>query len=51
VIGSYVRNRMFGLPPFPEEMTTGQTSEDALPAISRIHPKHKNKVTRKDKPV
>jgi predicted PurR-regulated permease PerM len=51
VIGSYVRNRMFGLPPFPEEMTTGQTSEDALPAISRIHPKYKIKETRKDKPV
>ena len=50
VIGSYVRRRMFGLSPFPEEKTPGQPADDILPAISRIHPKLKIKETRKDKP-
>jgi hypothetical protein len=51
VIGSYVRNRMLGLVPFPEEMAPSQPSDDALPAISRIHPKHKIKEPRKDNPA
>ena len=51
VIGSYVRRRMFGLPPFPEEKAPGQPSDDALPAVSRIHPKLKIKEPRKDKPA
>jgi predicted PurR-regulated permease PerM len=51
VIGSYVRRRMLGLPPFPEEKAPGQPSDDALPAVSRIHPKIKNKEPRKEKPV
>ena len=51
VIGSYVRNRMFGLAPFPEEKTPGQPSDDALPAVSRIHPKLKIKEPRKENPA
>jgi predicted PurR-regulated permease PerM len=49
VIGRYVRNRMFGLPPFPEEKDSGHPPADTLPAISRIHPKLKIKEPRKEK--
>ncbi len=49
VIGKYVRSRMLGLPPFPVEMEPGQTPDDMLPGISRIHPKFKAKEIKKDK--
>jgi predicted PurR-regulated permease PerM len=49
VIGHYVRSRMFGLPPFPEERDPERPSADALPAVSRIHPKLKPKEPRKEK--
>ncbi len=51
VIGKYVRSRMFGLQPFPEEKNSSEPSDDSLPPISRIHPKLKSKEPRKEKPA
>jgi predicted PurR-regulated permease PerM len=51
VIGSYLRSRMFGLPPFPDEKVSGQPSDDTLPPVSRIHPRLKSKEPRKEKPA
>ena len=49
VIGKYVRSRMLGLPPFPAEKEPGQSPDDVLPEISRIHPKLKTKENKSDK--
>lgn len=49
VLGRYVRSRMLGLPPFPEEKDETQGSDDSLPEISRLHPKHKTKTPKSEK--
>jgi predicted PurR-regulated permease PerM len=49
VIGRYVRSKLLGLPPFPEEKGDNQSLDDLLPGISRIHPKHKVKSTKTEK--
>ncbi len=51
VIGKYVRSRMFGLQPFPEEKNSSELADDTLPPISRIHPRLKSKEPRKEKPA
>jgi predicted PurR-regulated permease PerM len=49
VLGRYIRSRMLGLPPFPEEKDETQRSDDSLPEISRLHPKHKTKTSKNEK--
>ena len=48
VIGKYIIGRMFGLPPFPDDTDPNQPSTDTLPPITRLHPKHKIKDTKKE---
>jgi predicted PurR-regulated permease PerM len=43
VIGRYIRSRMLGIPPFPEEKEEAQITGESLPEVSRMHPKHKIK--------
>jgi predicted PurR-regulated permease PerM len=49
VLGRYIRARMLGLPPFPEEKDDTQGSDDSLPEISRFHPKQKTKTPKSEK--
>jgi predicted PurR-regulated permease PerM len=49
IIGRYVRSRMLGLPPFPEEKDETPSQDDLLPGITRMHPKHKTKPLTTDK--
>ena len=49
VLGRYIRSRMLGLPPFPEEKDDTQGNDDSLPEISRLHPKHKMKTPKSEK--
>jgi len=49
VLGRYIRSRMLGLPPYPEEKDDTQGSDDLLPEISRLHPKHKAKTPKSEK--
>jgi predicted PurR-regulated permease PerM len=42
VLGRYIRSRMLGIPPFPDhKIEEGQTSDESLPEITRMHPKQK----------
>jgi predicted PurR-regulated permease PerM len=49
VIGRYVRSRMLGIPPFPEEKEDSPSLDEFLPGISRIHPKLKTKQIKTNK--
>jgi len=49
VIGRYVRSKLLGLPPFPEEKEENQSLDDFLPGITRMHPRHKVKPTTTEK--
>lgn len=50
IVGKYIRSRMFGLPPFPEDMDLHQQPADALPGINRMHPKYKTKENKEETP-
>jgi len=48
VIGRYIRNKLLGLQPFPEEEQEHLATEAFLPSIARMHPKFKTKPVDKD---
>jgi predicted PurR-regulated permease PerM len=51
VLGRYIRSRMLGITPFPEEKKDDQLGDESLPDISRMHPKLKIKTRKNEKEV